>query len=216
VAESTCPVCAGMLPQKGPTGPRPMYCSKMCRRRAEYLRRKADGTAYRLRDKGTASRPCIECGIEFEAKRDDAALCSSTCSNRRRRRTTVKRCSESGCDRRVEAKGLCKTHWRRAARADGREKPEPWNERRRQASQRRRALKKGATAEKVNNLAVFERDGWVCGICSRPVDQDVSWPDPMSPSLDHILPLSRGGAHAMSNVQLAHLACNVSKGARVA
>lgn len=34
----------------------------------------------------------------------------------------------------------------------------------------------------------------------------------MSPSIDHVIPLSRGGAHAMGNVQSAHLRCNSSKG----
>lgn len=33
----------------------------------------------------------------------------------------------------------------------------------------------------------------------------------MSASLDHILPLSLGGAHSMANVQLAHLSCNHTK-----
>jgi 5-methylcytosine-specific restriction endonuclease McrA len=63
---------------------------------------------------------------------------------------------------------------------------------------------------------VFERDGWTCGLCSEPVDPALSWPDPQSASLDHVLPLSRGGSHTMANVQLAHLGCNVEKGAAVA
>ena len=33
---------------------------------------------------------------------------------------------------------------------------------------------------------------------------------------DKNLPLSRGGSHTPGNVQLAHLGCNVAKGARVA
>ena len=43
------------------------------------------------------------------------------------------------------------------------------------------------------------------------VDKDLMWPDPMSASLDHIVPLSRGGTHTLDNVQLAHLACNERK-----
>lgn len=35
---------------------------------------------------------------------------------------------------------------------------------------------------------------------------------PMSASVDHIVPLSRGGEHSMANVQCAHLSCNSSKG----
>jgi 5-methylcytosine-specific restriction endonuclease McrA len=33
----------------------------------------------------------------------------------------------------------------------------------------------------------------------------------MAPSLDHILPLARGGAHDHSNLQLAHRICNSRK-----
>lgn len=36
------------------------------------------------------------------------------------------------------------------------------------------------------------------------------------PSIDHIVPLSRGGAHTWSNVELAHRICNTRKGAKVA
>lgn len=37
----------------------------------------------------------------------------------------------------------------------------------------------------------------------------------MSVSLDHVVPLSQGGAHDPANVQLAHLTCNVRKGAQL-
>ncbi|WP_158070491.1 HNH endonuclease [Streptomyces luteocolor] len=36
----------------------------------------------------------------------------------------------------------------------------------------------------------------------------------MSPSLDHVIPLSRGGSHRRDNVQLAHLRCNLRKNNR--
>lgn len=35
---------------------------------------------------------------------------------------------------------------------------------------------------------------------------------PMAPSLDHKVPLSRGGAHVESNCALAHRICNIRKG----
>ena len=77
------------------------------------------------------------------------------------------------------------------------------------------ALSKGAAgADLINSAEVYERDRWVCGICLERVDRRLIWPDPMSPSLDHIVPLSRGGAHQLANVQCAHLSCNVRKGAR--
>lgn len=60
---------------------------------------------------------------------------------------------------------------------------------------------------------IFERDGWCCGLCDLVVDKDLAWPDPMSKSLDHIVPLSCGGDHVRANVQLAHMTCNVRKNA---
>lgn len=63
---------------------------------------------------------------------------------------------------------------------------------------------------------IFERDGWVCGICDEPVDSTLRWPDPNSASLDHVEPLSLGGHHVAANVRCAHLTCNIRRGNRVA
>ena len=51
-----------------------------------------------------------------------------------------------------------------------------------------------------------------CAICGRPVDMQLKYPDPMSKSIDHIVPIAKGGhPSAMSNLQLAHLICNKHK-----
>lgn len=81
---------------------------------------------------------------------------------------------------------------------------------------RRRMLVSQATVERFAPRDVHERDRWTCGLCDGPVDPAVAWPDPLSASVDHIVPLSRGGAHALANVQCAHLGCNSSKGDREA
>ena len=55
-----------------------------------------------------------------------------------------------------------------------------------------------------------------CGICGRPVDFDKKFPDPWSPTIDHILPVSKGGAPAtLENLQLAHLQCNRMKASKL-
>lgn len=79
---------------------------------------------------------------------------------------------------------------------------------------RRRAAKVAAPTERFLVGEIFERDMWVCQICQEQVDPSLSWPDRRSPSLDHIVPLSKGGAHVRSNVQLAHYGCNAGKQAR--
>lgn len=78
----------------------------------------------------------------------------------------------------------------------------------RDSQHRRRALKKKTKTEKFSSFDIFDRDRWVCGLCHKKVDRLLKWPDPMSASLDHIVPLSKGGTHTRDNVQIAHLICN--------
>lgn len=63
--------------------------------------------------------------------------------------------------------------------------------------------------EKFSSLEIFNRDKWICQICKNKVNKKLKHPDPMSPSLDHIIPISQGGLHVRKNVQLTHLRCNI-------
>lgn len=56
-----------------------------------------------------------------------------------------------------------------------------------------------------------ERDDGICGLCGEKVVAE--WPNLMSGSIDHVTPMSAGGSHTWSNVQLAHFLCNSYKGA---
>lgn len=58
---------------------------------------------------------------------------------------------------------------------------------------------------------VFERDGWTCRICRKPVDREAKVPHPKAPTVDHVVPLALGGAHVYTNVQTAHFICNSRK-----
>lgn len=80
---------------------------------------------------------------------------------------------------------------------------------------RRRSWKWASFVEDVDRTVLMERDSWVCGICGDPIDRMAKFPAPLSPSIDHIIPLSRGGSHGYENTQAAHLSCNTRKGARV-
>lgn len=52
----------------------------------------------------------------------------------------------------------------------------------------------------------------VCGICGRPVDFSLKYPHPLSPCIDHIIPVSKGGHPSdLENLQLAHWTCNRQK-----
>jgi 5-methylcytosine-specific restriction endonuclease McrA len=81
---------------------------------------------------------------------------------------------------------------------------------------RRRVRVRAQTTELVDPLAVFERDGWTCRICSRPTPACLRGStDHRAPELDHIIPLARGGAHSYANTQCACRKCNGDKGDRL-
>jgi hypothetical protein len=86
----------------------------------------------------------------------------------------------------------------------------------RRASQIRRARARAiGKIERYDPIEIFERDSWVCGLCGVPVDKTKKHPDPFSASIEHIVPVSRGGSDTRDNVELAHLRCNVSRGTRM-
>ena len=56
----------------------------------------------------------------------------------------------------------------------------------------------------------------ICAICGRPVDKTLKSPDPMSASIDHIIPVAKhGDPVSLDNLQLAHRCCNRKKGTRL-
>ncbi|MFE5368198.1 HNH endonuclease [Streptomyces mirabilis] len=76
---------------------------------------------------------------------------------------------------------------------------------------KRAALAGASVIDRFDRLQVFERDGWVCYRCEQPTDPDASPFDPISPTVDHVVPLSKGGDHTLANVRCCCLGCNSAK-----
>ena len=57
----------------------------------------------------------------------------------------------------------------------------------------------------------------LCGICGQRVDFSYKFPHPLSPCIDHIIPVSKGGHPSdIGNLQLAHMGCNRQKSDKLA
>lgn len=85
-------------------------------------------------------------------------------------------------------------------------------DKRAEARGRRRALKRSTTTGPIDLDALWTG---VCPLCELPMSLEPTAPDPMTRSLDHIIPLARGGTHEQSNLQWTHLRCNLRKGTRL-
>lgn len=86
----------------------------------------------------------------------------------------------------------------------------------RERTRRRQAMLKGVAVERVDYLAIAERDGWTCHLCDLPVDPAIRGRVREARSFDHVIPITRGGRHEASNIKLAHFGCNSRKGNRLA
>lgn len=85
---------------------------------------------------------------------------------------------------------------------------ETWRDRKSQAHTRRMRLLRNARFEPYERHAVFERDHWVCWICGKKINRRRKGRESLAPSIDHVIPLSRGGDDTLSNVRAAHFGCN--------
>ena len=83
---------------------------------------------------------------------------------------------------------------------------------------RRKKVQAAVKDKDISLRRLYNRDFGVCKICGGVCD----WDDYKRidgafvvgmtyPSIDHVVPLSKGGAHAWDNVQLAHFICNTRK-----
>jgi 5-methylcytosine-specific restriction endonuclease McrA len=48
-------------------------------------------------------------------------------------------------------------------------------------------------------------------LCTQQIDMSLKYPNPMAPSIDHQVPIARGGSNDPSNLRATHWICNVRK-----
>lgn len=86
---------------------------------------------------------------------------------------------------------------------------------RNQAINARKAHAKRASGPPVLSVhQIAKRDGTKCHICRRKVDMRLSGNAKWGPTIEHVLPVSKGGTNEAHNLVLAHRVCNVVRGNR--
>lgn len=170
------------------------HCKGLCASHYVKSRKTGDagtaplGVMARAVDHGDGTRTCNACG---NRKPLDEYYLAKNCTLGRRA-TCIECCRKTGSRRRAA------TPYTYAA-----------------ISARRRARK--ATSEvdpTLTHEALRERDGDTCHYCGVLMDFEAGglgvW-NPRKASIEHVIPLSRGGAHTFENTVLACLECNIGK-----
>lgn len=76
---------------------------------------------------------------------------------------------------------------------------------------RKRLYKNGKVDYSITLQKLIKKYNGVCVLCNEKVILGNGYQHTLYPSIDHIIPVSKGGTHTWDNVQLAHRGCNSSK-----
>lgn len=171
---------------------------------------------------GSPFRPCLTCGKELEiGSTRGRKYCSKAC---------FPQCSADGCGDRAEGDIYCPRHiliFKKYGSIPSRDYACASCGSLVERSHSERFIKntrKLCPDCKVKQYrdhgdyrkSVINSGHAICGLCDEEIDLELKWPDPMSLTIDHIIPLALGGTNEDINLQPTHQKCNFKKGARLA
>jgi 5-methylcytosine-specific restriction endonuclease McrA len=68
---------------------------------------------------------------------------------------------------------------------------------------------------RISADVLIQRDGNVCHICLTEIDLSLARNSRFGATIDHVVPVSKGGADTLENMKLAHWICNIKKGNKI-
>lgn len=169
--------------------------------------------AERLMSK-TYKYTCKKCNKEFITKtigKKYCAQCVDASKNaKEQRKLLLKTCKE--CGRPFHPTNLLELFCSETCR-------KKINHRRNEVHRRHRLRENGNIDYSISIKSIMDRDGDKCHICGEPCDcRDYIFTSAGHfvagsnyPSIDHLVPVSKGGTHTKGNVKVAHRRCNSLK-----
>lgn len=215
-----CLICGSDMPNKNHSGKIRKYCSNECYQKTR-----------KLRTFGTAI--CAYCGKEFKETRDRPNIyCSKSCSSLAQfEDQKVQKERESAHymmlsiiydekKKELEAVAYRMNHEKYCLEcgkffvADSSSRQccsDKCQRRRTNRRKEKRIYRNGDPDLSITLPKLFVRDEGRCRICGRQLSFNEDPNGKYYPSIDHIIPLSKGGKHEWNNVQLLCRKCNTIK-----
>lgn len=206
-----CTECSAEFAKANP-GRFPLTCSEGCKKARE-KRLRLEAKSYQ--------KTCKICSTEFTATNTRRMYCSIQCKSKQYGKYLKVRRAKAREERPDFVEQPChycnQPVWKLATRGGIVSHPickdAARRDRNRQKNSKRRNYRY-ISQSKFMEISI--RDEWTCHLCGEQVDETLPRLAAKGASLDHVIPLSKGGTDDPENLKLAHFICNVRKGNKVA
>lgn len=209
-----------------PNAFRMKYCSKKCQDEARLLKSQQHQDSKSTTKENKFHRQCSYCGEDFTTPYPKKIYCSPECGYAGSLRLKREQWAESFVPKRIICKECGKEFYTTVGEprkeyccdtcaAKYHRRIEHQTDRHKEymnsfKNKREKQIRK-AFVEEVSYPLLYERDQGICKICGMPVLYDKFIDDTWGGTIDHVIPLSKGGEHSMANCQLSHRICNSLK-----
>lgn len=204
-----CVICGTSMIYKG-IGRKKLSCSSKCKNKHDVNLKLNKGNYH----KEKTLVKCNSCDTEFLTAFEHQRFCSVSCRKRKnindKPRLYLYSCDDCGNDFTTSRhlSGVSATKITRCKDCQ--------LERKRTRDRKKTLIRQKAISNpRISVELIAKRDSFLCHLCNQIVDMDIKRTDKMGATIDHLLPLSKGGLDTMENVALAHWICNIRKGNRV-
>lgn len=208
-----CLWCNAELVQHGAGNPK-KFCS---RKHSESYRQSLKPKVSKI------NKICVWCGNDFVTNRQQGRFCQAICRAKyyRSEKLEATKIKQAANPRRLDYDcdrcGQLVISDKRVTRGtNGRYCRVCSLVKRRESYRIKTARRQGvAKPSRLSADFLINRDGNLCRLCNTEIDLTLPRNDRFGATIDHVVPLSKGGSDDVENMQLAHWICNIRKGNRV-
>lgn len=208
---TTCAHCQEPIAQTRKAGYPKLYCDRQCANLANAEKAKA---------RRQRTIVCDECGNTFSAAGESRRFCSKDCRYNYGKRQNLEKAKQYFAN--IYPNGVkqkicrwCHQPMEVSAKRSysGRLYHPDCSKEAEKARYRMKVVKrqKQLNPQRISHEQVVREYGTDCHICQQPIDLDLPRTSKLGLTVDHLIPLSRGGSDTMDNLRPAHWTCNRRK-----